>query len=34
MMTFKQLEAIFWVAKLGGFSAAAVHLHTTQSAIS
>lgn len=34
MMTFKQLEAIYWVAKLGGFSAAAGHLHTTQSAIS
>ncbi len=34
MMTFKQLEAIYWVAHLGGFSAAASRLHTTQSAIS
>lgn len=34
MMTFKQLEAIYWVARLGGFSAAAGRLHTTQSAIS
>lgn len=33
-MTFKQLEAIYWVARLGGFSAAAERLHTTQSAIS
>lgn len=34
MMTFKQLEAIYWVAKLGGFSQAAHKLHTTQSAVS
>lgn len=34
MMTFKQLEAIYWIAHLGGFSAAASRLHTTQSAIS
>ena len=34
MMTFKQLEAIYWVAQLGGFAAAAARLHTTQSAIS
>lgn len=34
MITFKQLEAIFWVVKLGGFSQAAHKLHTTQSAIS
>ncbi len=34
MMTFKQLEAIYWVAKLGGFSQAAQKLHTTQSAVS
>jgi DNA-binding transcriptional LysR family regulator len=34
MMTFKQLEAIYWVAKLGGFAQAATKLHTTQSAIS
>lgn len=33
-MTFKQLEAIYWVAQLGGFSQAAQKLHTTQSAIS
>lgn len=33
-MTFKQLEAIFWVATLGGFAQAAARLHTTQSAIS
>lgn len=34
MITFKQLEAIYWVAKLGGFYQAAQKLHTTQSAIS
>lgn len=34
MMTFKQLEAIYWVAQLGGFQAAATKLHTTQSAVS
>jgi DNA-binding transcriptional LysR family regulator len=34
MMTFKQLEAIYWVAQLGGFSQAAQKLHTTQGAIS
>lgn len=34
MMTFKQLEAIFWVVRLGGFSQAAQKLHTTQSAVS
>jgi DNA-binding transcriptional LysR family regulator len=34
MMTFKQLEALYWVAHLGGFSPAANRLHTTQSAIS
>ncbi|MGJ7611239.1 MULTISPECIES: LysR family transcriptional regulator [unclassified Variovorax] len=33
-MTFKQLEAVYWVTKLGGFSPAAQRLHTTQSAIS
>jgi DNA-binding transcriptional LysR family regulator len=33
-MTFKQLEAIYWVARLGGFSQAAHKLHTTQSAVS
>jgi DNA-binding transcriptional LysR family regulator len=34
MMTFKQLEAIYWVALLGGFSQAAQKLHTTQPAVS
>ncbi len=34
MMTFKQLEAIYWVVRLGGFSQAAQKLHTTQSAVS
>jgi DNA-binding transcriptional LysR family regulator len=34
MMTFKQLEAIYWVAQLGGFYQAAEKLHTTQSAVS
>jgi DNA-binding transcriptional LysR family regulator len=34
MMTFKQLEAIYWVARLGGFAQAANKLHTTQSAVS
>lgn len=34
MMTFKQLEAIYWVAKLGGFAQAAQKLHTTQPAVS
>lgn len=33
-MTFKQLEAIYWIAQLGGFSQAAHKLHTTQSAVS
>lgn len=34
MMTFKQLEAVYWITQLGGFSEAAAKLHTTQSAIS
>ena len=34
MLTFKQLEAVFWIAHLGGFAAAAKQLNTTQSAIS
>ena len=34
MITFKQLDAIYWVAELGSFEAAAQKLHTTQSAIS
>ena len=33
-MTFKQLEALYWIAQLGGFSQAAHKLHTTQSAVS
>lgn len=34
MFSFKQLEAIYWVAKLGTFAAAAEKLHTSESAIS
>ena len=34
MMTFKQLEALYWIARLGGFAQAANQLHTSQSAIS
>jgi DNA-binding transcriptional LysR family regulator len=34
MMTFKQLEALYWIKELGGFSQAAFKLHTTQSAVS
>lgn len=34
MITFKQLEAIFWIADLGSFAAAAAKLNTTQSAVS
>lgn len=34
MVTFKQLEALFWIVQAGGFSQAAVRLHTTQSAVS
>ena len=33
-MTFKQLEAIYWVARLGGFTRAAAELGVTQAAIS
>jgi DNA-binding transcriptional LysR family regulator len=33
-MTFKQLEALYWIAKLGGFAQAANQLHTSQSAVS
>lgn len=32
-MTFKQLEALYWIAQLGGFTPAALKLHTVQSAI-
>lgn len=34
MFTLKQLEALIWVVRLGGFAPAAYHLRTTQSAIS
>lgn len=34
MMTFKQLEAVYWVVELGGFAQAANKLNTTQSAVS
>lgn len=34
MLTFKQLEAIFWIGKLGSFSLAADKLCTSQSAVS
>lgn len=34
MLTFKQVEALYWIDKLGGFAAAANKLNTTQSAIS
>ncbi|MFT0546318.1 LysR family transcriptional regulator [Allopusillimonas ginsengisoli] len=33
MLTFKQIEALYWVVQLGGFSRAAQKLNTTQSAI-
>ena len=33
-ITFKQLEAVYWVVRMGGFSQAAQTLHTTQSAVS
>ena len=34
LITFKQLEAIYWITELGSFAAAADRLNTTQSAIS
>lgn len=34
MITLKQIEALYWVARLGGFEAAADYLNTTQSAVS
>lgn len=34
MMTFKQLEALYWIGQLGGFAPAALKLHTSQSAVS
>jgi len=33
MLTFKQIEALYWVVELGGFAKAADKLSTTQSAI-
>lgn len=33
-MTLKQLATFYWVCRLGGFAAAAKHLHSTQSAVS
>ncbi|WP_027802353.1 LysR family transcriptional regulator [Paraburkholderia dilworthii] len=34
MLTFKQMEALYWIVQLGSFEAAATRLSTTQSAIS
>jgi DNA-binding transcriptional LysR family regulator len=34
LITFKQLEAVYWIADLGSFAAAAAKLNTTQSAVS
>ena len=34
MITFKQIEALYWIAELGNFATAARKLNTTQSAIS
>jgi DNA-binding transcriptional LysR family regulator len=34
MMTFKQLEALYWIGELGSFALAAHKLHTSQSAVS
>lgn len=34
MMTFKQLEALYWVVQSGGFAQAAQKLHTSTSAVS
>lgn len=34
MLTFKQIEALFWIVELGSFEAAASKLNTSQSAIS
>jgi len=33
MLTFKQIEALYWVVQLGSFASAAQRLNTTQSAI-
>src|SRR6185437_2713914 len=34
VITLKQVEALYWIAELGSFEAAALRLNTTQSAIS
>ena len=34
MLTFKQMEALYWIVQLGSFEAAAARLNTTQSAVS
>lgn len=34
MITFKQMEALYWIVETGSFEAAANHLHMSQSAIS
>jgi DNA-binding transcriptional LysR family regulator len=34
MVTFKQIEAFYWSSELGGLDKAALHLSTTQSAVS
>ncbi|WP_233342888.1 LysR family transcriptional regulator [Burkholderia cepacia] len=34
MLTFKQMEALYWIVQLGSFDAAASRLNTTQSAVS
>ena len=34
MLTFKQIEAAYWISKLGSFHAAAKRLNTTQSTVS
>lgn len=34
MLTFKQMEALYWIVQLGSFEAAATRLNTTQSAVS
>jgi DNA-binding transcriptional LysR family regulator len=34
MLTFKQMEAVYWIVQLGSFEAAAKRLNTTQSAVS
>ena len=33
-MTLRQLEAFYWIARLGSFHAAARHLHVAQPSVS